>query len=84
MSSGFRFAPNGRARLNILDRILDQAYGAPESVLGNRTDPLDEAVYIILSFQTDLARFKKTWQRLRFAFPQWELKCEAREFQKEA
>jgi endonuclease-3 len=65
----FRFAPDGRMRLHELDRLLDQAYGAPENLLGNKTDPLEEAIYIILSFQTDLARFKETWQRLRSKFP---------------
>lgn len=67
----FRFAPHGRVRLHELERLLDQSYGAPESLLGNQADPLDEAVYIILSFQTDLARFKETWQKLRSTFPRW-------------
>ncbi len=67
----FRFAPHGRERLKELDSLLQKAYGAPESVLGNQVDPLDEAVYIILSFQTDLARFKETWQRVRSTFPRW-------------
>ena len=71
MKRRFRFAPHGRERLRDLERLLDQAYGAPESLLGNQADPLDEAVYIILSFQTDLARFKETWQRLRSTFPRW-------------
>jgi len=67
----FRFAPNGRERLHELERVLHESYGAPESVLGNQVDPMDEAIYIILSFQTDLARFKETWQKLRSAFPRW-------------
>ena len=67
----FRFAPHGRERLQKLESLLQSAYGAPESVLGNQVDPLDEAVYIILSFQTDLARFKETWQSLRSTFPRW-------------
>lgn len=71
MTPRFRFSPHGRERLHDLERVLDQAYGAPESLLGNQVDPLDEAVYIILSFQTDLARFKETWQRLRATFPCW-------------
>jgi endonuclease-3 len=54
-----------------LDPLLHDAYGAPELLLGNQVDPLDEAVYIILSFQTDLSRFKETWQTLRSAFPCW-------------
>ena len=57
MTSGFRFAPGGRQRLFLLDELLDTAYGAPEAVLGNQPNALDEAVYIILSFQTDLPRF---------------------------
>lgn len=67
----FRFAPHGRNRIVELGRLLDVAYGSPESLLGNQTDPLDEAIYIILSFQTDLPRFKKTWQTLRATLPRW-------------
>jgi endonuclease-3 len=72
MSLPFRFAPYGRQMLRDLDLVLDDAYGAPEALLGNQDDPLDEAVYIILSFQTDLPRFKETWQSLRTAFPRWQ------------
>jgi hypothetical protein len=67
----FRFAPHGREGLHELERLLHQAYGEPEDRLGNQLDPLDEAIYIILSFQTDLRRFKETWQKLRSAFPRW-------------
>lgn len=72
MSSRFRFVPGGRERLLLLDELLDAAYGAPEALLGNQPNALDEAIYIILSFQTDLARFRETWQNLRSAFPRWE------------
>jgi endonuclease III len=71
MTPRFRFAPHGLGRLHELERLLNEAYGAPESLLGNHANPLDEAVYIILSFQTDLARFKETWQKLRSTFPRW-------------
>lgn len=71
MTLRFRFAPNGRERLHELERLLDETYGAPESLLGNQTEPLDEAVYIILSFQTDLPRFREVWQTLRETFPCW-------------
>lgn len=71
MTSGFRFAPGGRQRLFLLDDLLGTTYGAPEAVLGNQPNALDEAVYIILSFQTDLPRFRHTWQGMRSAFPQW-------------
>jgi len=58
-------------RLAHIDAILETAYGTPEAELGNKADPLDEAIYIILSFQTDLARFSSTWSRLRAAYPTW-------------
>lgn len=72
MNAALRLHPRAKQRLRELDRVLDQTYGVPESLLGNQSDPLDEAVYIILSFQTDLARFKETWAELRSAFPRWE------------
>lgn len=72
MNPALWLRPRAKQRLRDLDRVLDQAYGAPESLLGNQSDPLDEAVYIILSFQTDLARFKEIWAELRSAFPRWE------------
>lgn len=67
----FRLTRRGREKLEKLDRVLDQSYGAPEEELGNKQDPLEEAVYIILSFQTDLDRFKQVWTELRQAFPSW-------------
>ena len=58
-------------KLRKLDRLLDRAYGAPAADLDNKCDPLDEAVYIILSFQTDIARTRNVWTELRSAFPTW-------------
>ncbi len=72
MTSGFRLAPGGRERLLLLDDLLDAEYGAPEASLGNQENALDEALYIILSFQTDLLRLRETWRSLRSAFPRWE------------
>ncbi len=68
-TSGLR--PGAAERLATIDGILEHAYGTPESHLDNKDDPLDEAIYIILSFQTDLARFRSTWSRLREAYPDW-------------
>ena len=59
-------------RLSQIDGILEAAYGSPEAELGNKDDPLDEAIYIILSFQTDLSRVRSTWSALRAAYPSWE------------
>lgn len=68
----FRLSRRARARLEQLDRLLDASYGAPEADLDNKQDPLGEAIYIILSFQTNLERFKQVWAQLRVAFPSWE------------
>lgn len=68
----FRLRSGARRSLRELDRLLDAAYGAPEADLDNKDDPLDEAVYIVLSFQTDLDRFKMVWEELRATFPSWE------------
>src|SRR2546425_128841 len=72
MNAGSPLKRDARERLAELDRLLEQAYGTPEAVLGNKDDPLDEAIYIILSFQTDLDRFGATWTRLRSTYPNWE------------
>lgn len=70
MRSGLR--RNGTERLIAMDGILEHWYGTPERDLRNKSDPLDEAIYIILSFQTDLARFNSIWSKLRDAYPTWE------------
>jgi endonuclease III len=64
--------PGAARRLTKIDQTLAESYRTPEAELGNQDDPLDEAVYIILSFQTDLARAAVTWSRLRAAYPSWE------------
>lgn len=69
--------PGAVTRLANIGAVLDAAYGAPEAELGNKPDPLDEAIYIILSFQTDLARFSSTWSRLRTAYPSWDVLVQA-------
>ncbi len=79
MGRALRFRPRSGATstLQDLDRLLDDAYGAPEARLDNKEDPLDEAIYIVLSFQTDLNRFRLVWENLRTAFPEWQLLAEA-------
>ncbi len=72
MKSTRPLRPGAKARLAHIDTFLEHAYGTPESELGNKPDPLDEAIYIILSFQTNLARVGLTWSRLRAAYPTWD------------
>ena len=64
--------PGAAARLMEIDKVLERAYGTPERSLGNKDDPLDEAIYIILSFQTDVARAGTTWSNLREAYSTWD------------
>jgi endonuclease III len=72
------FLRGGREKLIQIDKLLAVAYGTPESELGNKHDPLEEAVYIILSLQTDLPRLRRVWSELRDAFPNWEGLARAR------
>lgn len=76
--SRLRIRSDHRARLSVVDAILDDAYGAPLHLLQNKRDPLDEAVYIILSLQTDIPRLKLIWGSLRAAFPSWKDAREAK------
>ncbi len=70
--SGSSLKRGAADQLAQIDSVLEKAYGTPEAELGNQSDPLDEAVYIILSLQTDLARFRSTWSQLRAAYPTWD------------
>jgi len=60
------------AQLIKMDRVLDEHYGAPEHILGNKRDPLDEAIYIILSLKTNLSRFTETWNTLTTRYQDWQ------------
>lgn len=72
-----KLSSDARRTLHSLDQLLDVAYGAPESELGNKKDPLEEAIYIILSFQTNLDRAKQVWNELRKVYPTWNLLASA-------
>lgn len=71
MSHQLRLPRSAQERMRKLDERLEQAYHAPATVLGNKNDPLEEAIYIILSFQTNLNRFSAVWRRLRAVYPSW-------------
>jgi endonuclease-3 len=60
-----------RRVLDKLEKTLQKTYGASETHLGNKRNPLNEAIYIILSYQTTVRRSKLTWGRLRSSFRQW-------------
>lgn len=56
-------------RIARLAGVLARAYGTPD--LGNLSDPLDEAAYIILTFQTDIPRARQVWRSVRERFSTW-------------
>ncbi len=49
---------------------LERQYGSPRH--GNKRDPLDELVYIILSTRTGEAVFRGIYRDLKRAFPSWD------------
>jgi endonuclease III len=57
-------------------RILDRRYGA--KTLGNKKNPFDELVYIILSSKTPSSRYRETYRSLRKRFPLADELAEAR------
>ncbi len=58
-----------RRRMQRLARIFERVYGTPD--LGNLADPLDEAIYILITYQTDLERARAVWAELKARFPLW-------------
>ena len=52
-------------------RILSVLHDAPR--LGNKQDPVDELVYIILARKTREGAYQKTYAKLKRAFPIWDL-----------
>ncbi len=50
-------------------RRLEKEYGNPAH--GNKLNPLDELIYIILSTRTRDPSFQETYKRLKRAFPSW-------------
>ncbi|MBK9712154.1 MAG: endonuclease III [Kouleothrix sp.] len=53
-----------------IDRRLCEVYGV--SRLGNKDDPLDELIFIILSGATQETKYNATYDALRSAFPTWD------------
>lgn len=72
MSTALPLRRGARERLVALHGLLEGHYGTPEATLGNKRDPLDEAIYIILTFQTDIARAASSWSLLKAAYPSWD------------
>jgi DNA (cytosine-5)-methyltransferase 1 len=60
----------GIGYLREVARILAVLYGTPD--LGNKADPTDELVYIILSRKTPEKAYQETFAALKSRFPRWD------------
>jgi len=60
----------GISYLREVARILALLYGTPD--LGNKSDPTDEMVYIILSRKTPEKAYQETFTALKARFPRWD------------
>lgn len=60
----------GISHLREVARILAVLYGTPD--LGNKHDPTDELVYIILSRKTPEKAYQETFDALKARFPEWD------------
>jgi hypothetical protein len=60
----------GISYLREVARILAILYGTPD--LGNKPDPTDELVYIILSRKTPEKAYQATFAALKARFPRWD------------
>ncbi len=58
-----------RRRMRRIAHRLASAYPTPD--FGNLEDPLAEAVFILLTYQTTVERARRTYAALRSAFPDW-------------
>ena len=61
---------DGITFLREIARILTVLHGTPR--LGNKDDPVDELVYIILARKTREGAYQDAFSRLKRAFPSWE------------
>src|SRR4051794_9393033 len=59
-----------RRRARRVAEILHSTYGPPRH--GNKDDPLDELVFILLSQMTTGASFNRVYDRVKAAYPTWD------------
>lgn len=68
--------PIPQRRLGRIARALAREYGSPR--LGNKNDPLDELIYIVLSARTSDRLYRRTYDALHREFPDWSGMAESR------
>ena len=65
------YGDTGAIQVEGVCEALDREYGSPRH--GNKNNPLDELVYIILSNRTQPGIVRAVYRRLRRRFPSWNL-----------
>src|SRR5262249_16008651 len=68
-------APRPVPSLHTVFSLLEREY--VDSRLGNKQNPLDELVYIILSLQTNESRYQEIYRSFKLRFPRWSLLLDA-------
>ena len=69
--SNSQTAPLALRRISVVDEILQNLYRNPHH--GNKQDPVDELVYIVLSQRTRKAAYEVAFDALKRRYPSWEL-----------
>lgn len=59
-----------RKRIGEIASLLQNAY--PDTHLGNKTNPLDELLFILLSLQTNEELYVRSYAAFKKAFPKWD------------
>jgi len=65
--------------LYLVEKMLRERFGQPRH--GNKSNPLDELLYILLSLQTTQVNCQRSYRALRKAFPRWSLLAQASHWQ---
>ena len=60
-----------KKRAEISIARLKERYGSPS--LNNKSDPLDELVFILLSQMTNSESYERVYERVKFELPEWQL-----------
>lgn len=66
----------GISFLREIARLVALMYGTPD--LGNKTDPVDELIYIILARKTREGAYQKAYDALKQRYPRWDDVLDAR------
>ena len=66
---------SARSRIARIAELLESEYHTPD--LGNKSDPIEELVFILLSAKTDEAKYFEAFRNLKDTFASWEDLCTA-------